>query len=576
MAHSKYEGLLASKRLRHSATGKEVPADAIHPLLFPFQRDLTRWAIRKGRSAIFADTGLGKTFMQLEWARLLDCPVLIIAPLSVARQTVNESERLGIHLDYVRNQSQVRGKISITNYEMAEHFDASLFQGVVMDESSILKSYGGIMRRRLTVQWSKTPYRLCCTATPAPNDVIEIGRHSEFLGVMTNGEMLSAFFIHDGGGASKPGGPQARYRLKGHARSAFYEWMASWAMTIRKPSDLGYSDEGYDLPPLEIIPHYVESDYVPEGYLFFTRLKGVQDRARVRKATIAERCAIAAELANANGDQWLLWSGLNEESRILAELVPGGVEVQGSQSPEDKAAALESFQDGKIRVLITKPSIAGFGMNFQNAHNMAFVGLDDSYEKYYQAIRRCYRFGQTKAVNAHIILATIQRAIYANVRRKEEQALSMSRELLRNLRRFEQEEVLNISYTDEGYVMEESKGSSWKMLLGDAVERMAEVETGSVGHIVYSPPFNNLFVYSPSPRDVGNAKNIDEFMEHYKFIMQESLRVLMERRTCAVHVQNLLASRTHHGYIGMIDFRGDIIRAHQELGWERRITGSCL
>jgi len=343
--------------------------------------------------------------------------------------------------------------------------------------------------------------------------------------------------------------------------------MASWGMSIRMPSDLGYDDNGFVLPPLSIIPHYIKVDYVPEGQLFFTELKGIQDRSLVRRSTIEERVNVAAQLVNNGADQWIVWCGLNEESSRLASAIPEAVEVVGSDSPEVKAERLGAFQDGQYRVLVTKASIAGFGMNFQNAHHMVFVGLDDSYETYYQAIRRCYRFGQTKPVQAHIVLADIQSPIYENVLHKEEQAKNMAERLIANLAEFEREEIMSFNTTSYGYTEDQATGKGWEMKLGDCIQRTPEIPNDSVGLIVYSPPFNDLFTYSPSEHDLGNGRNLDEFFAHYQFIIEETKRVLMPGRTMAVHCENLLASRTHHGYIGMIDFRGDIIRAHQKAGW---------
>jgi SNF2 family DNA or RNA helicase len=384
-----YQEFLKQKQLVFKSTGKEISRDDIHPMLFEFQRDLVVWSARKGRAAIFADTGLGKTFMSLEWGRLMGGRGLILAPLSVARQTVREGKKINVDVHYTRSGDDLVDGINITNYEMIDHFDASDFEWVVLDESSILKAFNGKTRRMLTEKFKDTKYKLCCSATPAPNDIIEIGRHSEFLGILTNGSMLSSFFVHE----KSPEFHGSNYRLKGHAEKAFWKWMASWSMSIRLPSDLGYSDEGYNLPPLTITPHYIKVDYVPEGQLFFTHLDGIKGRSEVRKSTFKERCGKAATMVNASDEQWLVWCGLNDESTLLAKLITGAVEVKGSHSPEEKAERLEAFQDGATRVLVTKPKIAAFGMNFQNCANMAFVGIDDSYEKYYQAIRRCYRFG---------------------------------------------------------------------------------------------------------------------------------------------------------------------------------------
>lgn len=560
MTHD-YAEFLATKRLIARPSGVEVPQDEINPLLFPFQRDLVRWSLRKGRAALFADTGLGKTFMQVEWARLLTeyIPgghVLIVAPLSVARQTVREAEKLGVTIGYSRDGSAV-GAITITNYEMLEHFDASSFDGVVLDESSILKSLDGKTRQRLTEMFATTAYRLCCTATPAPNDIAEIANHAEFLGIRTRVEMLAEFFVHDDEG----------WRLKGHAERDFYRWLASWGMSVRKPSDLGYDDAGYDLPPLEIAPLFVDSEYRPEGMLFSVGLKGIGDRSAVRKQTLQDRVKAAADLVNSNPGQWILWCGLNDEADALASLVPGAVNVQGSDTPERKAEMLEAFQDGAFRVLVTKPRIAGYGMNLQNCHQMAFVGLSDSWEQYYQSIRRCWRFGQTESVSVHIVLSEAEQDIYHNVMRKEAEAKSMAENLVEHVREFERAEIGVSTEGDWQYEESEAHGKNWSLLLGDSSQRLAEIANESIDLSVYSPPFQSLYTYSPTERDLGNSRTREEFFAHYGYIIENLLRVTKPGRNTCVHVQQLTSTLATHGVIGMMDFRGDVIRAYQDAGW---------
>ncbi len=555
-----YADFLDTKRPVVHAMGPAA-VGGVNPILFPFQADLVRWAVRKGRAALFADTGLGKTFMQLEWARLVtDEPVLFVAPLSVARQTVREASKLGVDLVYSR--SGPAGRFTITNYEMLEHFDPSDFQSVVLDESSILKALDGKTRQRLTEMFASTTYRLCCTATPAPNDIAEIGNHAEFLGVMANHEMLSAFFVHGSMGEGQKDG----WRLKGHAEDAFYRWLASWGMAVRRPSDLGYSDEGYVLPPVTIRAEWVESDYVPDGQLFFAGLKGITDRSNVRKATAEQRCERAAEIVNASTDQWIVWHGLNTEGEALVKAIPGSVLVEGSQTPEQKAAALEAFQDGDYRVLITKPRIAGFGMNFQNAHRMAFVGLSDSWEAYYQCIRRCWRFGQREEVEVAIVLSDAEAEIYENVMVKEREALRMQDRLIEHVAAFERDEIAGLpaNFVYETAVVERA---NWKMMLGDSTERIAEIADASVDLSVFSPPFLSLFTYSPSERDIGNAANDAEFWNHFGYLIDGLLRVTKPGRNCAVHVQQVPTTVTHDGVTGMKDFRGDTIRAFIAHGW---------
>jgi hypothetical protein len=418
-----YGAFLARKEKRATAAGPEVDPSELHPLLHDFQRDGAAWAIGTGRAALFWDCGLGKTFAQAEWARHSAEKSLIVAPLSVARQTVRETKQIALDVQYVRSGADASGPgVWITNYEMVEHFDPADFGAVVLDESSILKSIDGKVRTRLIETFRSVPRRLACTATPAPNDTAELANHSEFLGAMSRPEMLSAFFVND----------EREWRLKGHAAEPMYRWMASWAQALRRPSDLGYSDDGFELPTLSIVAEPVGVDVAPEDQLFATDLGGVGGRAQVRRQTLDARVEKAASLAEGR-DQWIVWCGLNDEARALTE-IDGAVNVEGSWSPDAKAEALEAFQDGEIRVLVTKPSIAGFGMNFQNCSRMAFVGLSDSYESYYQAIRRCWRFGQAEPVEAHIVVSELEMAIVENVRRKEAEASQMTDELIAHSR----------------------------------------------------------------------------------------------------------------------------------------------
>ena len=558
-----YEEFLKSKRLVVRPQGKSINADGISDVLFPFQRDLVKWAARKGRCAIFADTGLGKTLMQIEWARLMGKRCLIVAPLSVARQTVREAAKLGEEVLYVRAQNDTKKSgIYITNYEMIHHFDAARFDAVVLDESSILKSLDGKTRKMLTSMFAGVDYRLCCTATPAPNDIAEIANHAEFLGIMSRVDMLSAFFVHDSMNKINAG-----WRLKGHAAEPFYRWLASWGMSLRFPSDLGYEDDGFVLPPLAIEPMFVESHYAPDDQLFFTDLKGIGDRAKVRRATVGAKVEGLANLVNGNRDQWIVWCGLNDESKLATKAIPDAVEVKGSDSMDSKIRSLESFQDGEIRVLVTKTKIAGFGMNFQNCHRMAFLGLSDSWESYYQAIRRCYRFGQKKPVEAWIILADIEKPIFANINRKERQANAMRARLVEHVQNYEREEILSPEIGEFTYATDETTGHGWTMHLGDSAEKLREMDESSVGLSVFSPPFMSLYTYSPTERDLGNSGTPEEFFEHFRFIIAELLRVTEPGRNCCVHCAQVPATKLYDGYIGVKDFRGDLIREFDKQGW---------
>lgn len=495
--------------------------------------------------------------MQLEWARHIAEKCLIIAPLSVARQTVRIGAEFGYKVVYAREQKQAIGQLAITNYEMIEHFQPSAFDAVVLDESSILKALDGKARKRLTQMFHKTPKRLCCSATPAPNDQSEIGNHAEFLGVCTMPEMLAMFFVHDEDG----------WRLKGHARQAYYDWLCSWAMAIRKPSDLGYEDDGYILPALQTEVHWVKAKAPVAGQMFATGLHGIGDRARVRKATCAERVSAALELIGADSAQWIIWCGLNTESTQFAQAAENAREVSGNDSAEDKASALEAFQDNKFRVLVTKTKIAGFGMNFQNAHKMLFLGLNDSWEAYYQAVRRCWRFGQTKPVEVHVVLSDHEAEIWENVQAKDKEAQAMSDALIARVAEREKLALGGSDVPSEAIRRDVAAGKNWTAHLGDSCDVLREIETASVHLSVYSPPFASLFTYSNLPNDLGNCHEWDTFFKHYRFIIRELLRVTLPGRNTCVHSADIPLILAKDGEIGLRDFPGKIIEAYQAEGW---------
>lgn len=419
-----YAEFLARKRMVDPATGiKVVPT--LNPKLFEFQRDITSWALRRGRAALFAGTGLGKSLMELSWADAINHetgkPILHLAPLAVSAQMVREANKFGIVAHLSHSQAQTDGGINVTNYQKLEHFDLSQFGGVILDESSILKSVDGHYRSKLIELCAQIPYRLAATATPAPNDFMELGNHAEFLGVMSYTDMLATFFTHDGGDTQK-------WRLKGHAENEFWKWMASWAVMIRKPSDLGYSDEGYDLPPLLQQQHLVQADYAPSldtGLLFPMEASTMQERLAARRDTVDERVNLAVQMTPTDRP-FVWWCNLNSESEALAKRIPGAVETRGSDSDDVKEKKLTDFSEGRTRVLVTKPSVAGFGMNWQHCADTGFVGLNDSFEQVFQSIRRFWRFGQTKPVNVHFIAAETEGAVVANLRRKEADADRMA------------------------------------------------------------------------------------------------------------------------------------------------------
>lgn len=419
-----YIRFLTRKAVNDPMTGlSDVPE--LPACLFPHQRDIVAWALRRGRSALFAGTGLGKSLMELAWAQAVHNAtgkdILHLAPLAVSAQMAREADKFGIPARVVAKQSDCGPGINITNYQKLDHFDLSRFGGVILDESSILKSTDGHYRTRLIEACQSIPFRLAATATPAPNDFMELGNHAEFLGIMSYTDMLATFFVHDGGETQK-------WRLKGHAENEFWKWMASWAVMLRKPSDLGYPNDGYDLPPLRFNQHTVAADYSPNadtGMLFPMQAETLQERIAARRSTVAERCELAASITPRERP-FVWWCNLNSEAETLAKLIPGAVNLHGSLSETDKERILIEFSDGKISHMITKPSLAGFGMNWQHCADTGFVGLNDSFEQFYQAVRRFWRFGQTKPVTVHVIASELEGATVANIKRKEADADRMA------------------------------------------------------------------------------------------------------------------------------------------------------
>ena len=445
-----YHDFLKTKEIKYDAHGFE-PTET-NPMLFDYESDIVRWALMKGRSAIFADCGLGKTAMQLQWASQVSKhekkPVLICAPLAVAAQTQKEGIKFGIDVTVCRHGEDITSGVNITNYEMLDHFDADDFSGIVLDESSILKDAASSTRKLLTEKFRNTPFKLCCTATPSPNDFMELGTHSEFLGVMSQTEMLATFFCHDGGNTSK-------WRLKGHAESKFFAWVASWACCLTTPADLGYDGSRFELPSLNIIEVVTKTDGMTDRdgqmLLFAETVQTLNERRAARRDSMKDRVHAAAEIANATNEQVLVWCDLNAESEALTEAINGAVEVRGSQTPEYKERAMNGFTEGINRVLVSKPSIAGWGMNWQQCNTMIFVGLSDSFEAYYQAVRRCWRFGQERPVTVYIIISEAEGCVKQNIERKQADAQRMTQELVKFTKDILQAEIHHTVRMSESY-----------------------------------------------------------------------------------------------------------------------------
>ena len=549
-----YEEFLKTKDYRLDPAGFEV--GELSSTLYPFQADIVRWAVKLGRAAIFADCGMGKSFMQLEWAREIAArtgkPVLVVAPIAVGQQTVEEGKKLGIQVARVQDHGSASA-IQVTNYERLHKFlpFREAFGGIVLDESSILKSVDGATRTSLLKDWTAIPYRLCCTATPAPNDVVELCNHAEFLGAMSVAEMKSTFFVHDSDDLS--------WRLKGHAAAEMWRWMARWSVFIRRPSDLGHPDGDWKLPELTIRDEVVHTGLTVD-------LGGITKRSAVRKQTLMARVERAAEMIKASSEQWLIWHDLNDEGRELKSLLgDDAVLIEGGDPEEVRIERESAWRTGKVKTLITKPKIFGFGLNWQHCNKMAFLGLGDSYESYYQSIRRCWRFGQARQVEAVIVISDVEGAIAENVRRKEQDAINTAESIVAAMR---EEQTGKVRETREDvYMTKVEQTKDWAMMLGDSCELLKKVPEGKVGFSVYSPPFASLYTYSSSRRDLGNSRTYDEFFEHYKFIIGEILRVTMPGRRTAVHCAQVSTTKATHGVIGWRDFRGDLIRAYVAMGW---------
>lgn len=532
--------------------------------LFPHQRDLTLWALRRGRAAIFADTGLGKSRMQVEWANIVcqreGVDAIILAPLAVAEQTVAEAAAIGVEITHCRDSSDVQPGINITNYERLHRFDASRFGAVVLDESSCIKHHDSKTLQLLLDAFALTRFKLCATATPAPNDWTELGTHAEFLGIRSRVEMLSEFFVHDGGDTQT-------WRLKGHARHEFWRWVASWGALVRSPADLGHDASAYNLPPLDVTEHHVASVAPTEGRLFAMEAQTLSERRDARRSSISERVQACANIVNADRQPWIVWCDLNAEGDALSAAIPGAVEIRGSDDSDEKESRLERFATGDIRVLITKPSIAGFGLNWQHCARMAFVGVTDSFEAYYQAIRRCWRFGQKRPVHVHIFASEAEGSVVANLRRKEQEAKAMSESLSVETLAAVQENVLGSIRESNAYIRDKTDGDGYVLYRGDCVDVIRELPSESIDYSIFSPPFASLYTYSNSPRDMGNCRNDREFFAHFKYLIRELYRVLRSGRDVSFHCMLIPSSKVRDGQIGIKDFRGFLIRAFQRAGF---------
>jgi DNA modification methylase len=558
-----YNEFLKQKIVKIQNYGFETK-ETINDALFDYEKAAVNWGLKRGKSLLGFDTGLGKTLMQLEWAKHVTLhtgkPVLILAPLAVSNQTIREGLKLGITVNQCRKQSDVVPGINITNYEMIHHFVASEFSGIVLDESSILKSYSGKYKQMLIAMFKNTEFKLCCTATPAPNDYMELGNHSEFLNVMSRTEMLAMFFVHDGGETQK-------WRLKGHAEKDFWKWLSTWALMVKHPSDIGFDDTRFVLPKLNIILHTVETENKTTDTLFDMPAYGLSETRDARKNSIKERIEIVAKIANGLDESVIVWCDFNKESEMLKQSISGVVEIKGADSNEHKEKSMLGFADGSIQKIVTKPSIGGFGMNFQICSKVIFAGLNYSWESFYQAVRRCWRFGQTKQVDVHVVLSVNELSVWESLQRKQLENDEMSKNMVKHMESFMKEEIQHIQKQAIDYKEKKESGKGWEIYLGDCVEVCRSLETGSVDYSIFSPPFAELYTYSDSIRDMGNSKNYDEFFVHFDFLVKELKRVVKPGRLISIHCIDIPLMKERNGFIGLLEFPDDIKRLFKQNGF---------
>ena len=550
-----YKEFLSNKEKAIAAQGINVNESQLNSNLFDFQKIIVQKALQKGRFAIFADCGLGKTFMQLEWANQVykntQKPVLIIAPLAVNKQTIEEGERWGIT---VKNAfSDQFAPIQIINYEQLDNIDCGLYEGVVLDESSILKNYEGKIKTTLVEKFKDTPYKLACTATPSPNDPMELGNHSEFLGYMTRSVMLAMYFIHDGSDTSK-------WRLKGHAVKKFYNFVSQWAVMIASPSDIGFASEKYILPTLNYVNKVIKTPQRDNGLLFNETAINATNFNNELRLTKIDRLEMAADIVNKSNDPFIIWIKQNEEGELLKKLIPDAVEVKGSDSNEVKEKNLLGFAKNQFRVLITKAKIAQYGLNYQNCNNQIFASLDFSFEALYQAIRRSYRFGQKRPVNIYIITTDTMSNVLSSIQNKQLNFEKMQKEMKSNI-------VFDQNKNKDVFCNHTIQNDYYTIKRGDSCQLIKEIPDESVDFSIFSPPFSSLYTYSDHIEDMGNSKNDDEFYIHFGFLVEDIYRIIKPGRNVSVHCMNLPTSKSKDGFIGIKDFRGELIRLFLEKGF---------
>ena len=560
-----YKQFLETKIKKASQSGFDIQESKLNKMLFPFQKFIVRRMLKQGKGAIFADCGLGKTPMQLEWANQIakhtKKPVLILTPLAVSGQTIEEGTKFHIP---VKRYNGTDFPIQISNYEQIENIDCSKFAGIVLDESSILKNFEGETKKKIIGTFADTDYKLCCTATPSPNDLMELGTHAEFLNVMERNEMLSTYFVHDGGETSK-------WRIKGHAVNEFWDWVSSWALMLALPSDIGFSDEGYILPELNIDEFKVTTPKRENGKLFNdVAVNTINFNAELR-LTLLERTSQVESIVNNSDESFVIWVKHNGEGDLLKRKIVDSVQVKGSDSPEDKEKYLLGFAHNEYKILITKAKIAQFGLNFQNSHNQIFASLDFSFESLYQCIRRMYRFGQKHKVNIYLITTDTMQNVIESIRQKQKQFQEMQNQMSIATQRNYLKTNKQLKTMDTNRI-EESE--SFKMILGDCVQSIKTIPDQSIDFSIFSPPFADLYTYSSHLEDMGNSKDYNEFVTHFGFLVKELQRVIQPGRLIAVHCMDLPIQKGKEGIIGLRSFSDMIINSFNANGfiYHSRVT----
>ena len=544
---SDYTKFLETKTKSHISSGFDIDESELSNHLFDFQKFAVKWSLKLGRSALFEDCGLGKTAQMLEWAKQVvkhtGKPVLILAPLAVVGQTIQESIKFKCEIEKL-SSNDLEPKTYITNYEQIDNYDVEKFEGVVLDESSILKGKDSKTKAKLIDRFLMTPYKLCCTATPSPNDHMELGNHSQFLGSMSYLEMLAMYFVHDGGETSK-------WRLRKHAEKDFWKFVSSWGLAIDNPKTLGFTDKDYTLPKINFIEHFIDVETDSLNLFGEAAVSATELNSDLRKS-LNDRVAKAEEIVNEKpNEQWILWGLQNAETQLLSKTVDDSINVQGSDKPDVKAKNLLGFANNDFNTLITKASIASFGMNYQNCSNMIFVSYDFKFEAFYQAVRRCYRFGQTKEVNVHLIIPKSQMNVRKSILEKEAKHKEMMHKMSLN-------SAENNIFKKVVNPHDDVKTDDYWLMNGDCVERSKEIPDNHLDLVVFSPPFAELYVYSDKEADMGNVSNYEQFREHFAYLIPQIKRTLKQGRICAVHCMDLPIQKGKEGFIGLRDFSGMI------------------